>query len=56
VAAWRELALPLPLLLTLLERETLLRPTAAGRSEAARLIDRLGAGGLRRLSQAAARN
>ena len=56
VAAWRELALPLPLLLTLIERETLLRPTAAGRSEAARLIDRLGAGGLRRLSQAAARS
>ena len=54
VEAWRALALPLPLLLTLLERDALLRPTAAGRAEAMRLIDRLGAEGLRRLSQAAA--
>jgi tetratricopeptide (TPR) repeat protein len=55
IAAWRELALPLPLLLTLLERETLVQATAAGASEARNLIDRLGARGLTRLTEGRAR-
>jgi hypothetical protein len=46
IATLRELDLPLPLVLTLLEREAFLRPTAAGRTGALKLIDRLGAAGL----------
>jgi class 3 adenylate cyclase/tetratricopeptide (TPR) repeat protein len=49
MAAMRELDLPLPLVLTLLEREAFLRSTAGGNVEARALIERLGAKGLSRL-------
>jgi class 3 adenylate cyclase/tetratricopeptide (TPR) repeat protein len=49
IGTLRALDLPLPLVLTILEREAFLRPTAAGRTAALGLIDRLGAAGLKGL-------
>ena len=51
IAGWEGLDLPLPLLLTLAERKTFLSDaaTAGGNEQAARLVERLGAKGLKRL-------
>ena len=51
IAGWEGLDLPLPLLLTLAERKTFLAgaATAGGNEQAARLVERLGAKGLKRL-------
>ena len=51
IAGWQELDLPLPLLLTVVERKAFLSgaDTVAGNEEAARLVERLGAKGLKRL-------
>ena len=51
IAGWEELDLPLPLLLTLVERKTFLSgaETEVGMSKPLELVERLGAKGLKRL-------
>ena len=50
IAAWRELDLPLPHLLALIERNRFLRPSAQAKKEILRLMDQLQARGLAAIS------
>ena len=51
IAAWRELDLPLPLLLTLVERDAFVGSSPEAGREAERLMGRLQAKGLERLTR-----